>query len=240
MIIFLRFILIWVVRLSHSFLNLMPYLTILHIHHTLGHHSIPIFPHFPNFPYFPYFPHSTRPRPQHCQGSYSSCVRLFSSRTWSQTTFCKWTQKWSHFLSLYNLHQGDSQSGSHQAFPPRQPNSTIFHDLLWPPLFHWIRVPALFRIWFFLMTSLVDNLPALRISFGTLWMPHIGRGSHLMSEALIFRRNRRNLVFSNVRVQSEVDFVKLFTPTVQNLTVDNTYIAIFNIHSVQVLKIYRT
>ena len=221
MIIFLRFILIWVVRLSHWFLNLMVYLTIHHIHHTLGHHSIPIFPHFPNFPSSPYFPHSTRPRPQHCPGSYSSCVRLFSSRTWSQTTFCKWTQKLSHFLSLYNLLQGDSRSDSHQAFPPRK----WFFFLL---------------VHFFLKTSSVDIPPVLRISFETLWTPHIGRDSHLMSEALIFLRNRGNLAFSNVRVQSEVDFVKLFTPTVQNLTVENTHIAIFNIHSVQVLKIYRS
>ena len=219
MIIFLRFILIWVVRLSHWFLNLMPYLTIHHIHHTLGHHSIPIFPHFPNFPSSPYFPHSTRPRPRHCPGSYSNCVRLFSSRTWSQTTFCKWTQKWLHFPSLYNLLQGDSRSDSHQAFPPCK----WFFFLL---------------VHFFLKTSSVDIPPVLRISFETLWTPHIGRGSHLMSEALIFLRNRGNLAFSNV--QSEVDFVKLFTQTVQNLTVENTYIAIFNIHSVQVLKFYRS
>ena len=224
MIIFLRFILIWVVRLSQWFLNLMIYLTIHHIHHTLGHHSIPIFPHFPNFPYFPYFHHSTRPRPQHCLGSYSSCVRLYSSRTWSQTTFCKWTQKWSHFLSLYNLHQGDFRSDNHQTFPRHQ------------SIFFWQ-----YRIRFFLMTSSVDIPPVLRISFETLWTPHIGRGIHLMSEALIFLRNQGNLAFSNaVRFQSEVDFVKLFTPTVQNLTVENTYIAIFNIHSVQVLKIYRS
>ena len=190
-------------------------------HHTLGHHSIPIFPYFPNFPFFPYLSHSTRPRLKHCPGSYSSCVRLFSSRTWSQTTFCKWTQKWSHFLSLYNLHQGDSQSGSNQVFPPRQ----WFFFLL---------------VHFFLKTSSVDIPSALRISFETLWTPHIGRGSHLMSEALIFRRNRRNLALSNVRVQSEVDFVKLFSPTVQNLTDKNTFIAIFNIHSVQVSKIYRS
>ena len=177
-------------------------------HHTLGHHSIPISPYFPNFPSSPYFCHSTRPRLKHCPGSYSSCVRLFSSRTWSQTTFCNWTQKWSHFLSHHNYHQEDSQFDSHQVFPPRK---SLFLFFFWQ---YWIR--------FFLMTSSVDIPPVLRISFGTLWTPHIGRGSHLMSEALIFRRNRRNLALSNVRVQSEVDFVKLFSITVQNLNDENT------------------